>query len=276
MSDNNTAQGAKLAQSARLAQGAGLEHEAARRRREHCAQLDRCNQRGGRMLSMLDLLDAGALDVDLAAWLMAGVSRGASFMVGARPGGAGKTTVMCALANLVPPDVELIAATDDAIALGLRETKSPRRCYVCHEIGAGPYYCYLWDDALRAYCSLSEKGHILATNLHADDLAEARRRVCDDNGVPERHFNAFHILVFLRVESGFMRARRRIEKVYLSDGASPHQLAYDSRKGLLLPPPAPEEWFARCRAFLEENLKTGARTIEEVRDLLLKLDGSKG
>ena len=38
---------------------------------QHCRELDRCNQRGGRMLSILDLLDAGSLDLDLAAYLMA-------------------------------------------------------------------------------------------------------------------------------------------------------------------------------------------------------------
>ncbi len=56
----------------------------------HCRELDRCNQRGGRMLSVLDLLDAHTLDLDLAAYLMARTTRGASFMVGARPGGAGQ------------------------------------------------------------------------------------------------------------------------------------------------------------------------------------------
>ena len=106
----------------------------------HCAELDRCNQRGGRMLSMIDLLEAETLGLDLAAWLMARVAGGASFLVGARPGGAGKTTVMCALLNLAPADRPIVAATPEAV---------------------------------RAYCSFSEKGHMLATNLHADDLEEA-------------------------------------------------------------------------------------------------------
>jgi hypothetical protein len=34
----------------------------------HCRELDRCNQRGGRMLSVFDLLDAKTLDLDLAAY----------------------------------------------------------------------------------------------------------------------------------------------------------------------------------------------------------------
>ena len=51
------------------------------------------------MLSVFDLLEAKTIDLDLAAYLMARISKGSSFMVGSVPGGAGKTTVMCALLN---------------------------------------------------------------------------------------------------------------------------------------------------------------------------------
>jgi len=42
---------------------------------KHCNELDRCNQRGRRMLSVFDLLAAKTLDLDLAAYLMARISR---------------------------------------------------------------------------------------------------------------------------------------------------------------------------------------------------------
>jgi ABC-type dipeptide/oligopeptide/nickel transport system ATPase subunit len=62
---------------------------------------------------------------------------------------------------------------------------SPRRCYICHEIGSGPYYAYLWGEELRAYFELPQAGHTLATNLHADTYEEARHQICAENGVPE-------------------------------------------------------------------------------------------
>ena len=31
----------------------------------HCLEFNRCNQRGGRMLSVFDLIEAGTLDLDL-------------------------------------------------------------------------------------------------------------------------------------------------------------------------------------------------------------------
>ena len=58
----------------------------------HCREIDRCNQRGGRMLSVVDLIEAETLSAELAAYCLAAVGQGASFMVGALPGGAGKTS----------------------------------------------------------------------------------------------------------------------------------------------------------------------------------------
>ena len=241
----------------------------------HCAQINRCNQRGGRMLSIFDLLEAETLGLDLAAYLMARISHGASFMVGARPGGAGKTAVMGALLNLIPAEREIVAATAQAVRAAIREDASAPRCYVCHEIGAGPYFAYLWGSDLRAYCSLAEKGHLLASNLHADDLDEARAQVCDENGVPRAHFNAFRLLVFLRVEGGWPRSRRRIDKVYESDGARAHALVYDSRTKPLVVSErdgtGPEaQWIAPLREFLEKAWKDGVRTIEETRKRFLE------
>ena len=68
-------------------------------------------------------------------------------------GGAGKTTVMGALLNFVPAEVQLVPADgSSAIERGSRE-REPRRCFVCHEIGSGSYYAYLWGADLHKVCS---------------------------------------------------------------------------------------------------------------------------
>ncbi len=234
--------------------------------RQHCGELDRCNQRGGRMLSVFDLLEAGTVPLDLAAYLMARITRGASFLVGAQPGGAGKTTVMCALLNLVPDDVELTAAT----AMAVLEAGRGKRCYICHEIGSGPYFAYLWGSDLRAYCALAEQGHSLATNLHADDLDEAHSQICLENGVPESHFRAFHLQLFLRMEGRF-RPTRVVDKVYATDGASPHRLVFDARRPEALDASDVDgAWAGECRAFLENTLAADTRTIEDTRAAVLE------
>jgi hypothetical protein len=232
---------------------------------KHCEELNRCNQRGGRMLSVFDLLAAETLDLDLAAYLMARISTDSSFMVGSVPGGAGKTTVMCALLNFVPADVPLIAATPEA----MYEAAGTRACYVCHEIGSGYYFAYLWAEELRAYCGLFENGHILATNLHADNLEQAKNQVCNTNGVPGEHFNKFELLIFLNIENRYLKTKRWIEEVYSSNGSSGHELIYsvndkrtldENAKHYLADP----EYVAACRDFLTK-IPPNIQTIEDTR-----------
>lgn len=232
------------------------------------------------MLSVFDLLDAGTLGIDLAAYLMARISRGASFMVGANPGGAGKTTVMCALLNLVPADMTLVPATAESVRRALEaQEDNPVRCYVCHEFGAGHYYAYLWNRALRDYCTLSQRRHILATNLHADTIEQARYQVCSDNHVPAEDFRRFGLVMFMSVSGGWFEAKRRIETVWSSDGTSDHSLVYDLDGGLRRDAvdAADRRYVKRCRRFLEQSYTNGVRTIEQVREAVVRfLDSTAG
>ena len=236
---------------------------------KHCDELDRCNQRGGRMLSVFDLLAAKTLDLDLAAYLMARISRGSSFMAGSVPGGAGKTTVMCALLNFLPIDLPIVAATPEAVYEAANE-KPPRcSCYVCHEIGSGHYFAYLWADALRTYCGLFEHGHMLATNLHADNPEQAREQICDTNGVRSEYFNKFELLIFLRIENSYNKTHRWIEEVYSGDGSSAHELIFHANEKRTIDENAEHyladpEYVAACRDFLT-RISPDVRTIEDTR-----------
>jgi len=229
----------------------------------HSYELNSCNQRGGRMLSIFDLLEAGTLDIDLAAYLMARISKGASFMVGAKPGGAGKTTIMCALLNFLPIDVEIVSATPAQVLNGLRGDGSAKKCFLCHEISAGNYFAYLWEQELRDYFALSERGHTLVTNLHADDLEEARTQVCSDNAVTVDHFNQIDLLLFIKAKGGMFSGGRHVEKVYERNG-SKHELIYEKSKCGMLDASG-DAWTSECHEFLEGNMGSGIRTIEETR-----------
>jgi hypothetical protein len=244
--------------------------------RAHCRQIDRCNQRGGRMLSIVDLLDAGTVDRDLAAYALAAIGRGASFLVGALPGGAGKTTVMGALLNFVPADVELAAADGPAALDRARRRPDPRRCFICHEIGSGPYYAYLWGRELRDYFELPQAGHMLATNLHADTYEQARAQICRDNGVPEADLWRMSLMLFLSVGRRGFRARRWIEAAWESDGAGPHRQVYaaDGAGGLEASSLVGPGEVAEAREVIDRIVAGGARTIEEVRAAVL--DGRGG
>ncbi len=236
----------------------------------HCTEIERCNQRGGRMLSIMDLLDAGTLTRKLAAYALAAIGGGASFMVGASPGGAGKTTVMGALLNLVPPDVELVAADGLGTIFEL-ETEPQRCCCICHEIGRGPYYAYLWGEALRHYFALPAAGHMLATNLHADTLEEAREQICRENGVGKTDFRSMNLVFFLGVHRSPCGTRRRVTDVWESDGTQSHRRVFSAgelhgSESLLVSAPT----LVAAREQLERILAADARTIADVRRELLR------
>lgn len=141
--------------------------------RHNIRQLEELNQRGGRMLTVVDLIEAGTLSVEMAATVMEALAKGSSVLTGARPGGAGKTTVMAAFLNLLPPEVTIVTVDDPAIIQRSME-RPPQQpmCYLVHEIGAGHWYGYLWGRPVADFFRLAARPHRIASCLHADTLEE--------------------------------------------------------------------------------------------------------
>lgn len=172
------------------------------------------------MLTLIDLIEAGTVDLDLAAYLAAVVRAGHSLIVGANPGGAGKTTVMVALLAFLPAGCAIEPVAHRRVLT--RAGANPQRgatCYLAHEVGAGPYYAYVWGAAARAFFALAGQGHTIATNLHADTPAETRAQLCDENGVDPGDLQAVTLKLYLRLYRGHgWQPDRRVSHVYESDG----------------------------------------------------------
>jgi hypothetical protein len=230
------------------------------------------------MLSLVDLLDAGSVDLPLAAYLAAAMREGASLLVGARPGGAGKTAVMCALLNFLPDRTAIRpVATRTVLSQGLHDAQFGKTCYLAHEIGAGFYYAYVWGEQARAFFQLASKGHTVASNLHADTLQQTQAQLCDENGVLRAHLNAVTLKVYLAVARGRGGVVRRwVSRVYESDGACDRLLVERFRDGTFrrvaessVVSPTQE---AQYVSFLSALRQQGCRTIEGVRRALVAGD----
>ena len=169
----------------------------------HVRAIDAGNQRGGRMLTLVDLIEAGTVDLPLAAYLASTMRTGASLLVGAVPGGAGKTTVMCALLNFLP-DHTVIHPIESPASLRVdpRDSSPGATCYLAHEIGSGSYYAYIWGETARAFFALAAQGHTVASNLHADTLDQTRDQLCRQNGVEEAHLSAITLKLFIGTARG--------------------------------------------------------------------------
>lgn len=245
----------------------------------HISAINDCNQRGGRMLSLIDLIDAGTVDLPLAAYLAAVMRTGASLLVGARPGGAGKTAVMCALLNFLPDHTAIRVVDHPKVLMsGKRDTYPGDTCYLAHEIGSGSYYAYVWGNEARAFFSLAAQGHIIASNLHADTLEQTQDQLCLENGVEQFHLDAVNLKVYIKTElTGGWNMQRWISMVYESDG-SQDRLVWQgirpevfNRKAAgesVIVSPEQEKMYAKFLSMLQSK---NIRRIEEVRRMLLNL-----
>jgi hypothetical protein len=242
----------------------------------HIDAINACNQRGGRMLSLVDLIKAGTVDLRLAAYLAAAMHSGASLLVGARPGAAGKTTVMCALLNFLPDRTAIRAVDSQAILAEARRSPGQGQvCYLAHEISPAFYYAYVWGSEARNFFALTEQGHSIACNLHADRLEETRDQLCRENGVARPHLDAVNLKVYLEVQrTGGWNVRRWVGALYESDGTQDRLIwirdaggafVRQYRKSVL----TAVEQEQRYAQFLETLLRRDVRRIEEVRRALV-------
>jgi hypothetical protein len=242
--------------------------------RAHVRAIQQCNQRGGRMLSLVDLLDAGTVDLPLAAYLAAAMRSGASLLVGAVPGGAGKTAVMCALLNFLPDGTSIRPVDHPAVIETARDDAVGSTCYLAHEIGAGAYYAYIWGAQARAFFRLASQGHTLASNLHADTLAQTRDQLCRQNGVDPDHLAQVTLKVYLRMaRAGRWTVQRWVSHAYESDGSQDRLLWTGERDGTFIrlaeSAMVSREQERICADSLAGFLRGDVRRIEEVRRRLI-------
>ena len=206
--------------------------------------------------TMFDLVRSNTTPLDLAGWLVAQVSRGASLIAGSGPGGVGKTSTMRALVDFAPADMPYVIASRDSIdALD----GSPH-CVICHEISSHKLDGNLWDQDLRDLLALQAEGHMVTSTMHINTMEEAHEQLLGVNEIPEDHFRAMNLFVFVRIEGEDMsvgrinnpEGQRFISEVAYSDGSGPHRTVY-TRGGGLVNAPRDEAFEATCRQFLENG-----------------------
>ncbi|MEM2885051.1 MAG: hypothetical protein QXF24_03060 [Thermoproteota archaeon] len=131
----------------------------------------------GRVLSLVDLIKLGTMPLNLAAYLMSEIRDGASVLVGARAGRAGKTTLMGALLGVIPSSDRIVVIEHAGMMKGLkRGTRRSPKTYVVHEISNhGPRHGpYLWGPAAVDATRLVGPYTRLVSSLHADTIKEVR------------------------------------------------------------------------------------------------------
>lgn len=141
--------------------------------RHDLRQIEQLNQRGGRTLSIMDLIQAGTISVHMAAYAMRELAGGASLLTGARPGGAGKSTLLGAILGLLPSGVPIVTVDGSrAIQEARARPASEPTSYAAHEIGSRHWYGYIWGRNVAEFFSLIDGQRRIASCLRADTLEE--------------------------------------------------------------------------------------------------------
>jgi ABC-type cobalamin/Fe3+-siderophores transport system ATPase subunit len=243
--------------------------------RHNHQQIEQLNQRGGRTLSIVDLIQAGTLSVEMAAYAMRAMHQGASLLTGARPGGAGKTTLMAAILNFLPPEVPLITVDGShVISQGLERSATDPACYLAHEIGSGDWYGYIWGRDVADFFSLIDGNRRVASCLHADTLDEVTGILCSAPlGVPRSALSRVGVVLFMHVARGAGGHQRRVATFWEADGQGKHQLRFEwdaptdtfRQAGELCQP----EQIGRYVQFVRQLLNEGEVEAESVRRKVL-------
>lgn len=178
--------------------------------RENLRQIYALNQRGGRTLSIVDLMNAGTVSAEVAAlcWLL--VERGESFLTGAGPGGAGKTALMASLLAFLPRGEKVFTISDYSVIQAALAGELPEPyCLMPHEIGSGHWYGYIWGGAVRDFLDVCGPGRRCVSCLHADTVDEARDilRSC---AAHEQAINRVTLMLFICAEGGRLRRIHRL------------------------------------------------------------------
>ena len=187
-------------------------------------EIERLSQRG-KTLSIVELINDKTLNIQMASYLFYIMANGASFLTAAKPGNAGKTTLMACLLMYLPPHARIATVTDPSAMEQISPVnRDEHTYYLCHEIGSGPWFGYLWGHDVKTLFNLMKERQSIASCIHADTLDELREILCSEElNIAEEDFRQLNVILFMHLEQRGYKYTRRVSAVYEATGAPPGQ-----------------------------------------------------
>lgn len=164
--------------------------------------------------SLVWLIERGTLDERMGAFLSLAIEARASLIVAAEPHEAGKTTLLTALLDFLPPETTPIYLRGWYERFAFLDTIPPESAYLlCNEISSH-LPTYLWGRGVRRVFEAAAAGYPLATTMHAtsaqDVFAQLRAYPLE---VPAEHLRSIDVVVTIGVGYANNRLLRRVTRV---------------------------------------------------------------
>ncbi|MCX7598860.1 MAG: hypothetical protein N2512_08350 [Armatimonadetes bacterium] len=254
--------------------------------RHNLEQVEMLNQRGGRTLSAVDLIEAGTLSVEATAFMLCAMSQGASVLTGALAGAAGKSTLLAAALCFLPPGERIVTVSSHTVvARALEHPANTSECFLAHEIGQGHFYGYIWGRTVREFFGLLETGRRIATCLHADTLAQTQEMLTGSPlFVDPGRLSLLGLIGYIRMAETPSGVGRRVTYLYGRVPGRGPQLAFRWREsddtfemtGDLETFGVSTRQFSLAAAFLADLVDAGVRLFEDVRKRVVAFYKSEG
>jgi hypothetical protein len=178
-----------------------------------------------RPLSIVELISRGALDEQVAAFLWIALERHASLIVAATPQEAGKTTMLTALLDFLPPETERIYLRGWYERFEfLNEDRDPSRTYLLSNEISSHLPIYMWGRGVRKMFEAVGAGYGLAATVHASDASEILRMLAHyPLEVPESLLTGIDLVLTMSFRPGVKNPVRRVMRLEVieDDGGKP-------------------------------------------------------
>jgi hypothetical protein len=155
-------------------------------------------------LSILELVKSGTLDCKLAGLLWILMEHRASVLVAAGPSYAGKTTLLHALLDFLPPGLQMVSLQGSQEDFKFTENSPAEKTYMIAEevSNHGFFEDYLWGHkAVRAF-KLLIPGYALGATIHARNSQEVLYILYKYLGLPLEVLTRLGIVVNLHATAG--------------------------------------------------------------------------
>ncbi len=154
-------------------------------------------------LSILDLVNSGTVDCKLAGLLWVLMEHRASILVASGPSYAGKTTLLHAILDFLPPELQQIYLQGYFEDFQFVGSSQPQKTYmIAEEVSNHGFAEYLWGiKAVRAFKLLSQ-GYAMGATIHARNSEEVLYVLHKYIGLPMNILSRLGVIVNLRAVAG--------------------------------------------------------------------------
>ena len=167
--------------------------------------------------SLLGMVKNNTLDMRLAALLWLLIERRASLIFASTPDLTGRTAMLSALIDFIPPGVRPIYVYGPEFEIAaIGADAPPEDSYLLVPELGQDRESYLWGKSVGRLFRALNKGFAVGTTMHADSPEQVVKALNSaPNRVPGRLIGGVHVVVNLRTVPGGRSVARRVAQVTL-------------------------------------------------------------